>query len=95
MGHPHGLAMAAKSRIIEVRFAMSLEEAILEAVRNLLPDQQQEILNHATELRDRSAPRKQRKSVKGLWADLGVSLSAEEIDENRREMWRGFPRDDI
>ena len=74
---------------------MSLEEAILDAVRDLPPDKQQEILDHATELRDRAAPPKQRKSVKGLWADLGVSLSAEEIDENRREMWKGFPRDDI
>jgi len=33
--------------------------------------------------------------VKGLWADLGVSLSAEEIKENQREMWKNFPREDI
>jgi hypothetical protein len=35
------------------------------------------------------------KSVKGLWAGLGVSLSAEEIDQNQRDMWKGFPSEDI
>lgn len=74
---------------------MSVEQAILEAVRSLPADQQQEILNHATRLRDESAPRKPFKSIKGLWADLGVSLSAEEIDANQREMWKNFPREDV
>jgi hypothetical protein len=32
-----------------MRFGMSLEEAILEAVRELPPDKQQEILDHATD----------------------------------------------
>jgi hypothetical protein len=32
------------------------------------------------------------KSVKGLWSDLGVSLSAEEIEEDQRETWMNFPR---
>jgi hypothetical protein len=53
---------------------MSLEQAILEAVRAL---------------------KKPFKSVKGLWVDLGVSLSAAEIEDNRRDMWRNFPWDDI
>jgi hypothetical protein len=30
-----------------------------------------------------------------LWADLGVSLSAREIEENQRELWKNFPREDI
>lgn len=29
----------------------------------------------------------------GLWQ--GVDLSADEIDEARREMWQNFPREDI
>jgi hypothetical protein len=33
------------------------------------------------------------RSAKGLWSDLAVSLSAAEIDEARREMWKNFPRD--
>ena len=74
---------------------MSLEQAILEAVRALTPEKQQEILLHATRLRQPPGDSRPRRSVRGLWADLGVSLSAEELRENRREMWRDFPREDI
>jgi len=31
----------------------------------------------------------------GLCGDLGPAPSAEEIDQGRREMWAGFPRDDV
>jgi hypothetical protein len=37
---------------------------------------------HATRLRDEAAKKKPFKSVKGLWADLGISLSADDIEEN-------------
>lgn len=36
-----------------------------------------------------------RRSLEGLWADLGVDVSDEDIAEARREMWGGFPREDI
>jgi len=74
---------------------MSLEQAILEAVRALPADKQREILSHAVSLRDGTVKRRPFKSVKGLWADLGISLSADAIEENQREMWKNFPRDDI
>ena len=74
---------------------MSIEQAILEAVRTLPTEKQQEVLRHATRLREEAAPKKPFRSVKGLWADLEISLSAEDIEENQREMWKNFPRDDI
>ncbi len=74
---------------------MSLEQAILEAVRSLPAEKQQEILSYAHRLHEKTAAYKPLRSVKGLWADLGLSLSAKEIDENQREMWRNFPRDDL
>jgi hypothetical protein len=74
---------------------MSLEQAILEAVRALPAEKQQEVLDHAARLRSESVRKMPFKSVKGLWADLSISLSADEIDENQRSMWRSFPRDDI
>jgi hypothetical protein len=74
---------------------MSLEQAILNAVRALPTEKQQEILSHATRLRDQTTDKKPLRSVKGLWADLGISLSAEEIEANHREMWKNFPREDI
>jgi hypothetical protein len=74
---------------------MSLEQAILDAVRALPAEKQQEILSHAARLRDESVKKKPFKSVRGLWADLGISLSSGEIEENQSDMWQNFPRDDI
>ena len=74
---------------------MSLEQAILEAVRALPAEKQREVLSHATRLRSGTTPGKPLRSVKGLWADLGVSLSASEIDASQRELWSGLPRQDI
>lgn len=73
---------------------MSLEQAILEAVRTLPVDKQQEILNHAAKLRDEAA-RKPFKNIRGLWSDLDISVSAKVIDEAQRELWQNFPREDI
>jgi len=74
---------------------MSLEQAILEAVRALPAEKQQEILSHAARLRDQSVKKTRFKSVRGLWADLGISLSSAEIEQNQSDMWKNFPRDDI
>ncbi len=74
---------------------MSLEESIIEAVQCLPPDKQQELLDHAERLKAEIQPKKPLKNVKGLWADLGISLSADDIEKARREMWKNFPRDDF
>lgn len=73
---------------------MTIEQSLIDAVRALPPNKQQELLDHANRLREDAAPRP-RKSGKGLWADLNISLSAEDIDEVQREMWKNFPREDI
>ena len=70
---------------------MTLEQEILDVVRALPTDKQQEFLDHVKRLRDEATqPRKPRKSGRGLWADLNIDLSAEVIDEARREMWKDF-----
>ena len=75
---------------------MTLEQAILDAVRALPADKQQVVLDHVKHLREESSqPRKPRKSGRGLWADLNIDLSAEDIDEARREMWKNCSRDDF
>lgn len=53
---------------------MPVAQVILEAVRSLPAEMQQEILRHATRLGDEAAPEKPFKSIKGLWADLGISI---------------------
>jgi hypothetical protein len=74
---------------------MSLEQAILEIIHALPPDRQRELFDYASRLRNESTKKPPFTSIEGLWADLGVSLSADEINENQREMWRNFPREDI
>lgn len=74
---------------------ITLEQSILEVVRTLPPEKQQEILVHAERLRSESSVLKPRWSGKGLWAGLNITLTAEEIEENQREMWKDFPRSDV
>jgi hypothetical protein len=74
---------------------MTLEETIIDAIRSLSPDQQREVLQHVNRLREEHAQKKPLKSIKGLWSDLQVSVTAEDIDELRREMWKNFPRIDL
>jgi hypothetical protein len=75
---------------------MTLEQAILKVVKDLPSEKQYEVLQHAQRLREQTAKRPPfKKSIEGLWADLNIDLSAEEIEENQREMWKNFPREDI
>lgn len=73
---------------------MSIEEAILEKVRSLPPEKQQELLEFAHTLSEppQKAPLR---SPRGLWADFDIDISEEDIAELRREMWKNFPREDI
>ncbi len=70
---------------------MTVEQAILDLVRSLAIDKQQEILSHAIRLRDEAAPQKPFRSIKGLLSGRGISISAEHIDEVRSAMWKSFP----
>ena len=42
-----------------------------------------------------AAPRAALRPVRGLLRDLGPAPSDEAIDEARRELWDGFPREDL
>jgi hypothetical protein len=70
-------------------------ESVLEMLRKLSPRDQLTVIAQALPEVDRELSETKRplKSLYGLWE--GVSISAEEIDEARREMWANFPRDDI
>ena len=74
---------------------MSIEDAILEKVRALSPDQQAELLAVADSLAKRTKPRLPLRSPEGLWENFNFSISEEDIRELRQEMWKNFPRDDI
>jgi hypothetical protein len=72
---------------------MTFEEKVLEKLRNLPPDKQEEVLEFVDHLKEKNGAKAPRRSLLGLWADLDVHITAEDIVEARREMWGNFPRD--
>jgi hypothetical protein len=75
--------------------SVTLEEALV-VVRRLSPVDKARLIEQIVpdlehELRAvQSGPRK---SLRGLWR--GLNITAQEIDDARREMWGTFPREDI
>ncbi|MBM3766963.1 MAG: DUF2281 domain-containing protein [Acidobacteria bacterium] len=70
-----------------------IEEAVIAKLRELPVDKQMEVLDFANFLAPRDPS--PRKSVRGLWKEMGFSISAEDIDEARKEMWGNFPREEF
>jgi hypothetical protein len=64
---------------------VNTEQTIIDLIRALSSDKQREILAHAQSLRASTAASKSpRKSGRGLWADLAIDLTSEDIDGARR-----------
>jgi hypothetical protein len=74
---------------------MSIEKSVLEKLLKLPVDKQKEVLDFVESLEKKAVHRHSHRSPKGMWADLGVNISPEDIAEARREMWGGFPREDV
>lgn len=74
---------------------MSLDESFLEKLRALSPDRQREVIDFVEFLHKKTSSREPRKSLAGLWADLNVDITNEEIADARRECWSNFPREDF
>ena len=71
---------------------MTVEELVLEKLRELPPQKQKEVLAFVSLLTEK-AQNGVRKSLHGLWAAMDVKVSEADISNARREMWGGFPRD--
>jgi hypothetical protein len=72
---------------------MTIEQELLEKLRSLSPHKQQQVLNFVESLSGSESPKKPLRSLEGLWADLNIQITEEDIAEARREMWGNFPRD--
>jgi hypothetical protein len=72
---------------------MSIEELVIEKLRNLGPEQKKEVLDFVESLQEKKASRRPLRSLHGLWADLGIEISEKDIAEARREIWGTFPRE--
>jgi hypothetical protein len=74
---------------------MNIEQAVLEKLRYLPVDKQQQLLDFAEFLSQGMSVKTPLRSVRGLCADLKVDISEEDISQARQEMWGNFPRDII
>ncbi|MBG1270366.1 DUF2281 domain-containing protein [Nostoc sp. WHI] len=74
---------------------MNIEQAVLEKLRQLPIDKQQEVLNFADFLHQKITPKPPLRSVKGLWAGLDIDITEEDIAQARKEMWGNFAEEDI
>jgi len=72
---------------------MTIEQQVLEKLRDLPPDKQKEVLDFVDFLKEKNSRKKPRRSLLGLWADLNTHITEEDIAQARREMWGNFPRD--
>ncbi len=72
---------------------MNIEQAVLERLRQLSVDKQQELLDFADFLYQKNPTKPPLRSVRGLCADLKVDITEEDITEARQEMWGNFPRE--
>jgi hypothetical protein len=74
---------------------MPIEQLLAQTLHALPPEKQQEVLDFAQFLAARVETKKSLFNPKGMFAHLNISISEEDIDEARREMWGNFPREDI
>jgi mRNA-degrading endonuclease RelE of RelBE toxin-antitoxin system len=72
---------------------VTIEQQVLEKLRDLPPDKQKEVLDFVDFLKERKETTGPRRSLLGLWKDLNIHITEEDIAEARREMWGNFPRD--
>lgn len=72
---------------------MTLDEQLIEKLRDLPPERKKEVLAFVDSLSEESGAKKPRRSLLGLWADLKFHITEEDIADARREMWSNFPRD--
>lgn len=72
---------------------MTIEEMVLEKLRGLPPEKQKEVLEFVESLKPEGGAKRPLRSLEGIWADLDIDITEEDIAEARREMWGNSPRD--
>lgn len=72
---------------------MNIEETLIQRMRTLPVERQVEVLDFVDFLSRKSTASKPRRNPIGLFAGLGIDISAQDIDDARAEMWQQFPRD--
>ena len=66
---------------------MTLKDSLVAVLEDLSVEEQMELLSYAKLLKSKNPVKRPRKSLKGMWADLDIHITEEDIKEVRREMW--------
>ena len=72
---------------------MVSEEVLLQKIKVLPPDLKQKAIEFVESLQKEARKKNPRVSLKGIWADMNVNITEEDIREARNEMWRGYTKD--
>lgn len=72
---------------------MISEEVLLEKIKILPPNLKQKAIDFVESLQNNDKKNTPRVSLKGIWADMNVNITDEDIREARNEMWRGYTKD--
>lgn len=89
-----GRVLVALMPLGKVKPTMTLEQAVLEKLRQLPLDKQQEVLQFAESLQTKTVKPPLR-SVKGLWSHLDNEITENDLTQARQEMWSNFPRNHL
>jgi hypothetical protein len=74
---------------------LNLEQTVLEKLRSLPPEKRQIVLDFVDFLAHQRLPEPSDSDLYGLWSDLDISISEDDIKDARREMWSSLTKVDF
>lgn len=72
---------------------MISEEVLLQKIKVLPPDLKRKAIEFVESLQKKAQKRTPPVSLEGIWVDMNVNITEEDIREARQEMWGNFPRE--
>lgn len=72
-----------------------IEDQVVNMMRQLPAERKHEVLHFVRELYKKYTTQQPRKSLMGIFADPDLDITAEEIDDVRREAWAISPKEHI
>ncbi len=72
---------------------MDIEQIVLDKFKVLPLEKKQEVLDFIEFIQQKNIKKSPRCNLKGLWKDLNIQITEEDIVETRREMWGDFPKE--
>ena len=65
---------------------MKVEQQVLEKLRELPLEKQRQVLDFVESLADENGAKEGRRSLRGLWKNLNIDVTEDDIAQARREM---------